>query len=130
MGFRMYCDTYPESTAKNKDNESPKFFAYVDEPESYKVLQKLYLDGKIQTLHDEDRNKCFKLDYYWEFESYDNFCCLPYTDSFVLSAKDFKSFMTQFISDLLDNNYNIRDSWLLYMKELMSNESKKVIEWG
>ena len=127
MGFRMYCNTYPKSIRDVSDvEESPKFFGYVKEPPSYKFLHELYLDNKISIIEeDEDFD-----DGGWVLESYDNMCSAPYTSKFILSSEDFKIFITKFMSDLLNNNYEIRDEFSKYIDELINTDSKKIIQWG
>lgn len=120
MGFRMYCDTYPSRQFRDLDTESPKFFGYVQEPESFRVLQRFVKDEKIFA---KDKNAL------GIFDDYNIFCVYTATDDYIMSAASFIEFMGQFLKDLQDTGCNVRTSYRKTMDVLMEDPSIKVIWW-
>lgn len=123
MGFRMYCDTWNKgfADASNGDNKSPKFFGYIDYiPSSYKLLQDLVNAGKIVPTDPDDL---------WVFKDYDLLCRAGWTSEFILEDDDFKAFMELLLSNMMDNGYQIRDTYIQFVDELTKLPGKKCIWW-
>ena len=113
MGFRLYV---------NKIYESPKLFGYVDEPPSYKILAKFAKEGKIKTLDRDDLDV---------FEDYGNMCVAPSTEKYNIPAEEFRIFMEQYIKDLENKLGDVSNyRFVLDMKNIMSTDDWKIIEWG
>lgn len=121
MGFRMYCDTYPGMAFRDWDNESPKFMGYVEEPESFRVLQRFVRDEKIFAKDKDDLGI---------FDNYEMFCVHSATTDYVMSATSFIEFMSQFLKDLDDAGYDVRPAYRKTMDVLMEDPSMKVIWWS
>lgn len=125
MGFRMYCDSWPEGFADSTkgDNESPKFYGYTDTgyiPTSYTILQTMAEKGLLRCSTPTD---------HYCLDDYQNMCIVGATEVYILEDKYFKTFIDAFIKDLIDNGYGIRESYLKYVNELKNLPGDKCIWW-
>ena len=105
----MYCKEVGDKREYFHDNESPKFYGYVSEKEageSWKYLKEIK-----------------------GFDDYD-ISFITLTEDFTLSPEEFKIFITKFIKDLKDNDYDLRQSWLDTMGKLKQSSKQKIIWWA
>lgn len=125
MGFRMYCDTWQKGFAEacNGDNVSPKYFGYTNYiPTSYKFLQNL---AKSKSIIAEDPTDGLQA-----IEDYDFLAHCGCTGNYIISETDFRQFIELFLNDLMDEQYEIRDSYIEFVDELTRLPGNKVIWWG
>ena len=127
MGYRMYFDSYSDRDFyDDMDNESPKFFGYEEgkNSKSYHILQEFAKDCRIENLDNDDENTNM-----WIFEDYQNMCMCNISDDFKLSSKDFEIFITQFLEDLEDAGYKVRESYKETIKDILNSGDDVVIYW-